>query len=372
MSASVIIIGSGIVGAACAAACARAGMAVTIVARGFCDGATAAGMGHIVVMDDSPAQFALTKSGADIWRQFVPDMPPAVEYDPCGTLWLAADEEQLAIAQKKCAYYNENGVAAEMVDAGRLRQIEPSLTPTLVGALRIPGDSVLYPPAATQYLLEDAQNNGMRLVTENVVTVTANSVQLANGTTLHADRIVVAAGCGSSQFGIGTAVRPRKGHLIITERYPGFVNHQLVELGYLTSAHTANAESVAFNVQPRMGGQVLIGSSRQFDVESPAIESHLIKKMYDYAQTFVPGIGKLQVLRCWTGFRPATNDHLPLIGQAESGVWYATGHEGLGITTAPPTAKLLVELMTGQEPHLPAHKFAPDRFTHNPTGHSHV
>ena len=58
------------------------------------------------------------------------------------------------------------------------------------------------------------------------------------------------------------AVRPRKGHLAITDRYPGFVRHQLVELGYLKSAHGAANESVAFNVQPRATGQVLIGSSR--------------------------------------------------------------------------------------------------------------
>ncbi|HEX3132991.1 MAG TPA: FAD-dependent oxidoreductase, partial [Planctomycetota bacterium] len=65
----VLIVGAGIVGAACAAACVRVGMTVQVVARGICDGATAAGMGHLVVMDDSPAQFALTRSGVLLWRE---------------------------------------------------------------------------------------------------------------------------------------------------------------------------------------------------------------------------------------------------------------------------------------------------------------
>jgi hypothetical protein len=50
-----------------------------------------------------------------------------------------------------------------------------------------------------------------------------------------------------------------KGHLVITERHPGFCRHQVVELGYLTSAHVMTGESVAFNVQPRITGQVLLG-----------------------------------------------------------------------------------------------------------------
>ena len=70
----------------------------------------------------------------------------------------------------------------------------------------------------------------------------------------------------------GLAIRPRKGHLVITDRHPGFVTHQLLELGYLKSAHGSDAASVAFNVQPRATGQLLIGSSRQYDVEDPAVD----------------------------------------------------------------------------------------------------
>ena len=61
----VAIAGGGIVGAACAAECTAAGLSVVVVEPGpIGGGATAAGMGHIVVMDDSPAQIALTLYGA--------------------------------------------------------------------------------------------------------------------------------------------------------------------------------------------------------------------------------------------------------------------------------------------------------------------
>ena len=64
----VVIVGAGIVGAACADECAGSGMKVALV-DGDCigGGATAAGMGHVVVMDDSEAQFALTRYSQQLW-----------------------------------------------------------------------------------------------------------------------------------------------------------------------------------------------------------------------------------------------------------------------------------------------------------------
>ena len=361
-SPDVVIVGAGIVGAACAAACVQAGMSVQVVARGICDGATAAGMGHLVVMDDSPAQFALTRSGVARWRELSEHLPASAEYERCGTLWLAADEQQLEIARQRCALYRAGGVRAELIDPMRLMDLEPQLIGDLAGALLVPDDGVIYPPAATAFLLEQAQVTGARLIRGSVIAADAQSVQLDDGRRLSAGSVGVAAGCGSAALGEGIAVRPRKGHLIITDRYPGYVRHQLVELGYLASAHGAANESVAFNVQPRRGGQLLIGSSRQFGTTDPNAEPHLLDRIVTAAERYLPGIGGLQVLRCWTGFRPATNDHLPLIGRAASGIWYATGHEGLGITTAPATARLLVELMRGETPHLPTEPFAVDRF----------
>ena len=98
----VVIVGAGIVGAACARALAREGIRVTIVdAAMIGGGATAAGMGHVVVMDDSPAQLALTRYSQQLWRDLVADLPADCEYDPCGTLWVAADEEELVAAREK-------------------------------------------------------------------------------------------------------------------------------------------------------------------------------------------------------------------------------------------------------------------------------
>ena len=63
---------------------------------------------------------------------------------------------------------------------------------------------------------------------------------------------------------------------MITDRYPGFLRHQLVELGYLKSAHSVSSDSVAFNVQPRRTGQILIGSSRQYGAEHKEVDHDIL------------------------------------------------------------------------------------------------
>ena len=181
--------------------------------------------------------------------------------------------------------------------------------------------------------------------------------------TLRADIIVNAAGAAASQLTPQLAVVPRKGHLVITERHPGFCRHQLVELGYLTSAHVMTTESVAFNVQPRGTGQVLIGSSRELVGWDPSINRRVLGKMIARATAFMPGLADLTAVRTWTGFRPATPDKLPLIGRWPEipGLWIAAGHEGLGITTSLGTAAILADLVAGREPAIDAAAFAPDR-----------
>ena len=145
----------------------------------------------------------------------------------------------------------------------------------------------------------------------------------------------------------------------MTERLPGFVRHQLVELGYLKSAHVLSAESVAFNVQPRATGQLLIGSSRElvgWDASTGACSTACCG-----APAVPAGAGAATTLRAWTGFRPATPDKLPLIGALEPGLWLAAGHEGLGITTALATGRLLADLVTGRPPSLDPAPFTPAR-----------
>ncbi len=160
----VIIVGAGIVGAACARALAREGLRVTIVdAAMIGGGATAAGMGHVVVMDDSPAQLALTRYSQQLWQELVAELPADCEYDPCGTLWVAADGDEFAAAREKERTLRGHGIAAELLDARQLADAEPQLRPGLAGGLVVPDDLVVYPPCVARWLIERARAQGAAL-----------------------------------------------------------------------------------------------------------------------------------------------------------------------------------------------------------------
>ena len=258
------IVGAGIVGAACAYEAAREGMTVAIIDRDIIGGgATAAGMGHLVVMDDSDAQFDLTRYSQILWQELAPELPPEVEYEACGTIWVAADQQEIEEVSRKQALYRARGVPVEALDARMLREAEPNLNEGLAGGLHVPGDAVIYPPSAAGYLLERAQARGAVLrLGQPATSMTEDGVKLGDGTFITSGLTVNATGSWSPELTPGIDVQKRKGHLVITDRYPGFVKHQLVELGYLKSAHSLKEDSVAFNIQPRHTGQVLIEIGR--------------------------------------------------------------------------------------------------------------
>jgi glycine/D-amino acid oxidase-like deaminating enzyme len=360
---SAIVIGAGIVGAACAEALARAGCHVTVLESAFAGaGATGAAMGHLAVMDDSEAQFALTSFSRRLWAESAGSLPPEVEDHPCGTLWVAADEEEMGHVRRKAAFYEARGEKAEVLHGKALRKAEPQLRAGLVGALRVAGDRVLYPLAAARLLLERARLLGTEIWTGlRVEAIEPGRARCCGGRWIKADLIVNAAGAWAPRLFPGLPIVPRKGHLVITDRYPGFLRHQVIELGYLKSVHALTSESVAFNVQPRRTGQLLIGSSRELVGWDDSLNGALRGRMLRRATEFLPALEHLRALRTWVGFRPATPDGLPLVGMWEPGLWVAAGHEGLGVTTAPGTAALLTALVLGRTPPIDPAPFDPRR-----------
>jgi glycine/D-amino acid oxidase-like deaminating enzyme len=321
-------------------------------------------MGHIVVMDDSEAQFALTRYSQTLWDELEPRLPSNVEFERCGTLWVAAGEEEMREVRRKCAFYRERRVKVEILDSKGVREAEPNLRTPLAGGLFVPGDSVLYPPCAAAFLLGEACVHGAQLrVGQPVVGIACGRANLADGTVFTASFIINAAGQSAPKLVPKINIRPRKGHLVITDRYPGFIHHQLIELGYLKSAHLNANDSVAFNVQPRKTGQLLIGSSRQYAAEDKGVDPRILSRMLNRAFEYVPALASVSATRVWTGFRAATPDKLPLIGPwpGDPTIFLAAGHEGLGITTSLATGRIVADQVLGRNTGIPSGPYLPSR-----------
>lgn len=347
-----IVVGAGIIGAACAWRLAREGYRVSVV-DDCRAGATAAGMGHLVCMDDNPAELALSAYSLRLWREVTGRMPQACAWRGCGTLWLAEQANEMAIAEQKRARLAEQGVAAELLTAEQVAAMEPMLRQGLAGGLRVPGDGILYAPHAARWLLADA-GAAIDVVQGEAIALDEAAVRLADGRELAAPVVVLACGLRANDLLSQPLLRAKKGHLAITDRYPPRVRHQLVELGYGASAHASDGASVAFNVQARPTGQWLIGSSRQFDSVDSSLDMPLLAAMLMRAQHFLPTLAQLNIIRCWTGLRAASADGLPLLGAhpRHTWLWLALGHEGLGVTTALGSAALLAAQIGRQAPEI--------------------
>ncbi|MBD0678733.1 NAD(P)/FAD-dependent oxidoreductase [Pseudomonas sp. PSB11] len=358
--ADVIVIGAGIIGAACAQALARRGLRVLVLDAGL-HGATAAGMGHLLVLDDNPAELALSQYSVQRWREQAPQLPNSCAYRSNGTLWLAANAEEMAVAQSKHMNLQARGVTCELITRNALHAREPELRDGLEGGLLINGDGILYAPATANWMLDTP---GIEQRRARVSEVDGNRVRLDDGQWLNAEAVILANGIQANDLCPELPIEPKKGHLLITDRYPGKVTHTLVELGYVTSAHNATGPSTACNIQPRPTGQLFIGASRQFGTTDPQVEGWMLAKMLKRATEYMPGLAQLNGIRAWTGFRAASPDGLPLIGQhpKRKGLWLAVGHEGLGVTTAPGTADLLVAQLFNETPPLAVQPYLPQRF----------
>jgi glycine/D-amino acid oxidase-like deaminating enzyme len=194
-------------------------------------------------------------------------------------------------------------------------------------------------------------------------------VVLENGAILSGARIVLAVG-NECELLPSLPIRRRKGHLAMTGKAPGFLRRQVVELGYVKSAGASDADSVAFNVQPRFTGEVVIGSSRQFGAEDSDVEDAVLRRMLERAYGFMPGLRALPLKQVWTGFRAATPDHLPLLGAAtglsdDPTLWLAAGFEGLGTTCSLGAARLLADRMLGRVAAIDATPYLPVRLQRN-------
>src|SRR5579859_7385821 len=235
-SFDLIVIGAGIIGASCADAASADGLRVAIVEPGpIGGGATAAAMGHLVAMDDDPAELALARYSLSQWEAFT-DLKEA-EFSRCGTLWVARNGDELASAAARVARLTAVGVEAKLIDSETLYEMEPALVPGLAGGMLVPREAVVYPPRMANYLVQRAQSRGAQLhAGRRVQALKRGGVQLDDGTHLSGP-VLVATGCALPALLPTLPMRARKGHLIITDRYPNLIRHQLLELGYADSAH---------------------------------------------------------------------------------------------------------------------------------------
>lgn len=379
--ADAVVIGAGIVGAACAYYLIAAGFDVHLVERDTPASGTSRACDGLILLWDKPtgAELALGLSSTQLWTELSQSLDLDFGYTRCGTILVAEDAEGLRAGQATAERLRKESVRAEVLDAQALHALEPNVASDLAGGVLFPDDANIDPRRATLALLEAAQKQGLSL--HLGCEVQAIRCQAGGGCVsavitrqgeIATEVLVCAAGVWSSQVagygGITLPLRPRKGHVLVTARAPGLIRHALLEGSYTATVQSGSTDlGVALVAEATSEGNLLLGSSRQFVGFDRSVELDALRSIAARAVRFLPALGAIPVIRSYAGLRPWSPDHLPLVGPFPEvpGFYLATGHEGAGIGLAPVTGKLVASWISGAELPDVARAVRPDRFGTN-------
>jgi glycine/D-amino acid oxidase-like deaminating enzyme len=374
--ADVVVVGAGVVGAACTAEFARAGLDVCVLDRlGPAAGASSAGEGNLLVSDKVPGpelEFALHSLA--LWQRFAEQSEVPLEFETKGGLVVAAGEASFAALSQLVPEQERLGVRTEAVAGDDLTGVEPMLASGLRGGVRYPQDCQLQPMLAVRALLTDAARSGASVVAgAELLGVTRDrgghveGVQTSRGA-ISTSQVVLATGAWSGSlargFGSRVDVRPRRGHIVVTEPLPPLVRHKVYEASYVDTVESDDAALLsAAVVEGTKSGPILLGSSRELVGWDQNLSMAALRMIARRATALFPFLRDVRAIRAYLGFRPASPDHLPIIGGDPDvpGLWHATGHEGAGVGLAPGTAELLRALIVGAPPPVDPAPFDPGR-----------
>lgn len=383
MAADVVIVGAGIVGAACARALARAGARVTVLDRGAAAAATSAhGEGNLLVSDKGPGpELELAQVSLRRWVELAQELAdelgprfPSIEHDAKGGLVVVTSGDGLTGLRRFAAAQRACGVEAVEVSVDGARRLEPDLAPGVLGGVHYPQDAQVQPVAAAEALLASARRAGADVRTGVEVTgpLLGADGELAGVVTsrgeVPAGAVVVAAGPWSAEvaerLGARVPVRPRRGMVLVTTPMPQRIRHKVYDGDYFAATQSAGAElQTSAVIESTRGGTVLIGSSREQVGFDDRLRTEVLAQMARRAVAVFPFLARANVMRSYLGFRPYLPDHLPVVGPdpARPGLWFATGHEGAGVGLAPATGDLLAAQLLGLETSVDPRPYAVDR-----------
>ncbi|KNE83856.1 MULTISPECIES: NAD(P)/FAD-dependent oxidoreductase [Streptomyces] len=380
MTLKVLVVGAGVVGAACAFHASLAGLDVTVIDRGPVGaGTTSRGEGNILLSDKEPGpELELAHLSRALWDEAGEELgADSLEFESKGGLVVASTDEGLpalrAFAERQAAA----GVLVEPVD--RVHDLEPHLAPGIPGGVHYPQDAQVQPVLAAAALLRAAVARGARFHTGEVAAAVTDpdgrvtGIRTTAGDVLPADAVVNAAGTWGGEVGrrLGAPIEvlPRRGFVLVTEPLPPMVRHKVYSADYVANVASSDAGlETSCVVEGTRGGTILIGASRERVGFDTTMNPAVVTKLAAQACRLFPFLSEVQVIRAYRGFRPYCPDHLPVIGPDPRvpGVVHACGHEGAGIGLAPATGALVTAHLLGRPWHgadPAAHAgLLPDRF----------
>jgi len=359
-----IVIGGGAIGGACAYYLSRRGVRVLVLeSRHLCAGASGSTAAIISSAGKIPTADPLQRLNFESHRLLTDiekDFDRPIEKISGGSLHAATNEQE---AMELQLYYEQMGGAesdCRFFRGPETGRFEPLLGPRVLAAVHEPATFHVNPFRLCEGYMAAAIRRGGSVE----YGVTVQDVKVKNGKIdrvvtdrgdYYADWVIAAAGAWTPQLfqslDIAIPITPARGQVILTEAYPMMTERIIFFFDHLYIKQTAS-------------GNFYLGSHTEYVGFDNRIT---LDKITAYTRLFsapVPLFNRLRAIRFFTGFRPISEDSLPVIGPVPgcSQLIVASGHGRNGMCLSAGTGKAVSELVADGETALPTDAFSIDRF----------
>ncbi len=343
-SCEVLVVGGGIIGAACARAAQLRGLRVLICEPGPDPAAATAASAGILgaqIERTDEALRALGLRGRDLYDALAAELRETTDIDI--GLWregiasLAFAEAEAELLQDAVARQRQAGLRCDWLEAGDVADRFPAAASCL-GALFAPEDGAVNAPALARALLADARRAGARTLAAGVTRISTilgrvTGVETTGGK-VRAEHVIIAAGAWSTRIGHlprTIPVEPVRGQMAAAP-WPSGMGRAILyyDHGYVLAR----------------AGEALLGSTMERVGFDATVTEAGITEIGALARRLIPSLAA--TTHTWAGLRPVTPDGRPIIGPDPDvrGLWYATGHGRNGVLLAALTGQIIAELVT--------------------------
>ena len=369
-TADVVVIGGGLIGTSIGWRLRQAGIDVVVVVgeRSAAASRVAAGMLAPITEATFTEQRLLQLNLAS--RSRYPDFVAELEVAsglPAGlrrapSLSVACDADDAARLENFADFLARAGHPGERLTSRECRRHEPLLAPTIRSGLLVESDWSCDNRLLLQALIEAGHRIHVREVPGFVHRVTSSNgrvtgVELADGQTIGAGRVVVANGAWARQIsGLpDLPVRPVKGQIVRLD--PG----RLPAPSLTIRAYSRGSE--IYLVPRESGREVVMGATVEELGFDQRVTAGAVYELLRDGRTVMPMTAEYALAEMSVGWRPGTPDNAPILGRCDlDGLVLATGHYRNGVLLTPVTADVISKLIISGELDSLAAPFTLDRF----------
>jgi glycine/D-amino acid oxidase-like deaminating enzyme len=353
----VLIIGGGVTGAGVAYNIARRGKEVTLVERSeICGGTSGSTAGWLWIQDRRPDHYAeLAKLSLQRYETLEQELGKDFEFRRSGALQLLRTKEELDWANKIVEEQHKIGIAVRVLSPAEVHDLEPAITPHIMGALYGESDGHVNPFLLVNGYIEAAKRYGAEINTGTQVLgfeMDGSRIKsvITNRGTINAGLVICAAGIFSTSIadmaGVKAPIHPERGFCVVTEKMPRIITRILL------------------GARQTVSGNLVFGFNKELvtGIDTRMTAAGLRLACSEALRDF-PGLGEVNIIRSFAGVRVMPDDKFPILGPVPhvKNFWFALTHSAF--TNSCAIGPLMAELVCGERNVKSIPMYAYDRFT---------